>query len=223
MIDGEAIIAAADEAGICDRRPMTDCDRQPIRMPLASRGHRRRPSRPASRADSRGAARRRRSSRVVDTNRRARRRDRRRATARAPCYDYRDIARAGRRGRRSPCRPSCTARSRCRFSQPACRCWSRSRWRAALAEADAMIAAARAGAARRSPSATPSASTRRSTRRAPLADRSAVHRGAPARHVSRAQPRHRRRLRPDDSRSRRRAVAASSRTSSRSRPSACRC
>ena len=30
----------------------------------------------------------------------------------------------------SPCRPSCTPTSRCRFSSAASRCWSRSRWRA---------------------------------------------------------------------------------------------
>ena len=75
-----------------------------------------------------------------------------------------------------------------------------------LAEADEMIAAAGdAGAVAR----------RRAHRAlqpggrggAAAAGRSAVHRGASARHVSRAQPRHRRRLRPDDSRPRRRAVA----------------
>ena len=42
--------------------------------------------------------------------------------------------------------------------------------------------------------------------RAAAARSSALHRGAPAGHVSRSQPRHRRGVRPDDSRPRRRAV-----------------
>ena len=69
-----------------------------------------------------------------------------------------------------------------------------------------MIAAAGDGGrrARRRPHRAVQSGGRRG---AAAAHRSALHRSPPARHVSRAQPRHRRRLRPDDSRPRRRAVA----------------
>ena len=83
-----------------------------------------------------------------------------------------------------------------------------------LAEADEMIAAA-AGARRRARRRPHRALQPGGRSGAAAAHRSPLHRGPSPRHVSRAQPRHRRRLRPDDSRSRRRAVAGASPTSSR--------
>ena len=57
----------------------------------------------------------------------------------------------------------------------------------------------------------------------PLLDRAAVHRGAPAWHVPGSQPGHRRRVRPDDSRHRRRAVGGQVARWRASTPSACPC
>ena len=94
---------------------------------------------------------------VVDTNRRARRGDRR-GERHAAAFDDRASC-SGRSTRsRSRCRPSCTRDVALPFLAPASPCWSRSRWRASLDEADAMIARPRdAGVVARA-SATPSAS-----------------------------------------------------------------
>ena len=74
-----------------------------------------------------------------------------------------------------------------------------------LAEADEMIAAAARG--RRARGGPHRAVQPGGRRGAAAPHRPALHRGPSPRHLSRAQPRHRRRLRPDDPRSRRRAVA----------------
>ena len=171
----------------------------------ADGGHRRRPPRQASRADSvvlPGVE----LVAVVDTNRPAPRR------LRPPAATARVLrrARAARPGRRRDHRRAdrdSPRASRCRFSQARrARSLVEKPMARSLAEADEMIAAAarrRRRARRRAHRAVQSGGRRR----APAPDRPPVHRGPSPRHVSGAQPRHRRRLRPDDSRSRRRAVA----------------
>ena len=120
----------------------------------------------------------------------------------APAFtDARDVARSRRCrvGRRPDGRR--TSRWRGRFSSVASRCWSKSRWRRRCAEADELLTlcgGARCAAGRRAHRAVQSGGRRRAAARvAP-----ALHRSASPRHVSGAQPRHRRDLRPDDSRPR---------------------
>ena len=162
---------------------------------------RRRPPRPAPRAACCGDAGRRRSSRPsISMPERARGRRRRHRGA-----------------RRSPTTERCSAAStRSRRRADRSIIW---RWRGAFLdarraragrEADGGVAGrgrrddsrGRRRPARCWPSATPSASIRPSQAALAGARAAAVHRGAPAERLSRAQPRHRRHLRRDDSRPR---------------------
>ena len=175
-------------------------------MTPARCGHRRRPSRQASRADSVVAAWRR-ARRGRRHQPRARRRDRRRASARAPLYDCARDRRSGRRRHHRGADRDASRASRCRFSRRGVPVAGREADRAVARRGRRDDRRGRQTPASCSPSATPSGSIRRwPPRGRSLTDPRfiEVHRLG---RVSGAQPRHRRRLRPDDSRSRRRAVA----------------
>ena len=160
------------------------------------------------------------SSRSWTRTARAPRRSRRRAgRGRSPTIA---ISSARSTRSRSPSQPSCTPRSAARSSTPAFPRSSKSRWRGALDEADALIAG-RADAERRAGGRPYRAVQSRGRGRAAAGHRPALHRSPSPRHLPRTKPRHRRRLRPDDSRSRRPALARATPRSTASKPSASRC
>ena len=198
MIDGDAVDSSRGRSRDCHRGSAI-----PRMTPGVRRCHRRRTSRATSRPDSVDAARRRARGRgghesgARGGNRRREQHARcvRRARARrqvdavtiaVPTERHLDVA-----------LPFLASGVPVLVEKPMAR---------SLAEADAdgrRRAGVRRGAGRRAHGAVQSGRRRR----AAAAGRPALHRSPSAGHVSRAQPRHRRRVRPDDSRSRRRAVA----------------
>ena len=187
MIDGDAVIEAADEAGIAIVGRLRRRARRHVSDATAGRGRSASAISAAIMRGSGGAAR-----------RRAGRRGRHEPAPRAAEIAARSMAprrarpmRASSIGRVDAVTIAVPTEPHLEVALPFLerrrrRCWSRSRWRASLAEADAMIARPRPRAASRWRSATPSGSTRRWRPRVPLVDASAVHRGAPPRHVSRS-------------------------------------
>ena len=203
MIDGDAIVKAADEAGYRHRRPTRrhDADETPLaRRPcvgvgISGKHHARILSTlPGVELVA-----------VVDTNR-ARAEEIAAAHGTRALYDSRDLP-----GQVDAVTIAVPTELHREIALPfldgaACRCSSRSRWRDRSPRPTTMIAAA-ARRRRRARGRTHRALQSGGRSGAAAAERSAVHRSPSPRHVSRAQPRHRRRLRSDDSRSRRRAVA----------------
>ena len=145
VLDGEHVFKSAERSRHRDRRPADGASSVPADR-ASRRGHRRRPSRPASRADPVDARGRASSSRSSTPTRSAPRRSRPRPARRA-LTDYRELLGRGRRGRRrgadraAPRHRAAVSRTRASpvlVEKPMAR---------SLAEADELIAAARASGA----------------------------------------------------------------------------
>ena len=225
VLDGEHVFASANEAGIAIvGRAAAGASRRARSVVQLTRCASRSSASATSAGITRGSWRRSTASQlvaVVDTDARARGGDRRGAPARAALTDYREllgevdavVVAVPTELHREIALPFLERGIAVLVEKPMAR---------SLAEADAMIAAAaRVG---RDAGGRPDRALQPGGRGGAAARHvAALHRGASARRVSRAQPRHRRRVRPDDSRPRRHPGAGALGGRRRSRRSACRC